>query len=281
MNIRRKQILGIKFLVFLFMFCSINLYYRSFVLKTYAEEVFINPLEYIYKSAKLKTESKNYEGAIRNYSKIIELSPYDLKAYLLRAKVYERINNYDLAYSDYSFLLDLKNILLAKNVEYTEIAYLKMSFILQRKIYLISDFIPNLANYGINKNRLASEQSKISKIRRLNNERRLMFKKLLKFYSNLIELYESPSHENLISKKQLVSMINSKEYCVKYKIQNSQCVGGYQSIDLDPVFGRWVFNKDNKDFSTKISIINALKNDVVMWRDGLAKYNRYYKFPHN
>ena len=280
MHIRIKQILGTKFLVFLFMFSSINLYYRSFVLKTYAEEAFINPLEYIYKSAKLKTESKNYEGAIRNYSKIIELSPYDLEAYLLRAKVYERINNYDLAYSDYSFLLDLKNILLEKNVEYIEIAYLKMSFILQRKIYFVSDSIQNLA-YGINKNRLASEQSKISKIRSLNIDRRLMFKKLLKFYSNLIELYESPSHENLISKKQLVSMINSKEYCFKYNIQNSQCVGGYQSIDLDPVFGRWVFNKDNKDFSSKISIINALKNDVIKWRDGLAKYNRYYKFPHN
>ena len=280
MHIRIKQILGTKFLVFLFMFSSINLYYRSFVLKTYAEEAFINPLEYIYKSAKLKTESKNYEGAIRNYSKIIELSPYDLEAYLLRAKVYERINNYDLAYSDYSFLLDLKNILLEKNVEYIEIAYLKMSFILQRKINLISDSIRNLA-YGINMGRSFSEQSNISKIRSLNIDRRLMFKKLLKFYSNLIELYESPSHENLISKKQLVSMINSKEYCFKYNIQNSQCVGGYQSIDLDPVFGRWVFNKDNKDFSSKISIINALKNDVIKWRDGLAKYNRYYKFPHN
>ena len=280
MHIRIKQILGTKFLVFLFMFSSINLYYRSFVLKTYAEEAFINPLEYIYKSAKLKTESKNYEGAIRNYSKIIELSPYDLEAYLLRAKVYERINNYDLAYSDYSFLLDLKNILLEKNVEYIEIAYLKMSFILQRKINLISDSIRNLA-YGINMGRSFSEQSNISKIRSLNIDRRLMFKKLLKFYSNLIELYESPSHENLISKKQLVSMINSKEYCFKYNIQNSQCVSGYQSIDLDPVFGRWVFNKDNKDFSSKISIINALKNDVIKWRDGLAKYNRYYKFPHN
>ena len=280
MHIRIKQILGTKFLVFLFMFSSINLYYRSFVLKTYAEEAFINPLEYIYKSAKLKTESKNYEGAIRNYSKIIELSPYDLEAYLLRAKVYERINNYDLAYSDYSFLLDLKNILLEKNVEYIEIAYLKMSFILQRKINLISDSIRNLA-YGINMGRSLSEQSNISKTRSLNIDRRLMFKKLLKFYSNLIELYESPSHENLISKKQLVSMINSKEYCFKYNIQNSQCVGGYQNIDLDPVFGRWVFNKDNKDFSSKISIINALKNDVIKWRDGLAKYNRYYKFPHN
>ena len=278
MHIRIKQSLGTKFLAFLFMFCSINLYYRSFVLKTYAEEAFINPLEYIYKSAKLKTESKNYEEAIRNYSKIIELSPYDLKAYLLRAKVYERINNYDLAYSDYSFLLDLKNILLEKNVEYIEIAYLKMSFILQRKIYLISDSIRNLA-YGINMGRSFSEQSNISKIRRLNIDRRSMFNKLLKFYSNLIELYESSSHESLISKKQLVAMINSKKYCAKYKIYDGQCLGNFRSIDLDPVFGRWVFKKDNKDFSTKISIINALKNDVIVWKDGLVKYNKSYKFP--
>ena len=128
MNIRKKQNLGTKFLVFLFMFCSINLYYRSFVLKIYAEEAFINPLEYIYKSAKLKTESKNYKEAIRNYSKIIELSPYDLEAYLLRAKLYERINNYDLAYSDYSFLSE------SRSNKYKELAYLKMSFILQRKI---------------------------------------------------------------------------------------------------------------------------------------------------
>jgi len=211
MNIRRKQNLGTKMLVFLFMFCSINLYYRSFVLKTYAEEAFINPLEYIYKSAKLKTESKNYEEAIRNYSKIIELSPYDLEAYLLRAKVYERINNYDLAYSDYSLLME------SRIDEYKEIAYLYGSFILQKNIKGISDSIDKL-NIEI-KNKAREDQTSTSmyllteKTKSLDQKRYQLIKKAINLYSQLKEIYKNSPKGTFMSNSELEAIVNSEKYC--------------------------------------------------------------------
>tara|TARA_A100001388_G_scaffold277526_1_gene269241 strand:- start:3841 stop:4677 length:837 start_codon:yes stop_codon:yes gene_type:complete len=269
MNIRRKQNLGTKMLVFLFMFCSINLYYRSFVLKTYAEEAFINPLEYIYKSAKLKTESKNYEEAIRNYSKIIELSPYDLEAYLLRAKVYERINNYDLAYSDYSLLME------SRIDEYKEIAYLYGSFILQKNIKGISDSIDKL-NIEI-KNKAREDQTSTSmyllteKTKSLDQKRYQLIKKAINLYSQLKEIYKNSPKGTFMSNSELEAIVNSEKYCWETTYTVRERIIIFYKCNV-----KNKFTKNNKDYITKITIINSLQNDLREYGDAIFEYNQIY-----
>ena len=269
MNIRKKQNLGTKFLVFLFMFCSINLYYRFFVLKTYAEEAFINPLEYIYKSAKLKTESKNYEEAIRNYSRIIELTPYDLEAYLLRAKVYERINNYDLAYSDYSLLME------SRSDEYREMGYLYGSFILQKNIKVISDSIDKLNIEIKNVKREAPTSTSMylltEKTKSLDQKRYQLIKKAINLYSQLKEIYKNLPKGTFMSNSELEAIVNSEKYCWESTYTVREKIIIFYKCNV-----KNKFTKNNKDHLTKITIINSLQNDLREYGDAIFEYNQFY-----
>jgi serine/threonine protein kinase/lipoprotein NlpI len=70
-------------------------------------------------------DSGQYDNAILNFSKVIELDPKNVKAYVYRGKAYYRVGQYELAISDYSNAIELdpKNYIIYNDrcVAYIEI----------------------------------------------------------------------------------------------------------------------------------------------------------------
>lgn len=93
-------------------------------LSLYSQDVITLPPEAIdyFTSAMEKVKSENWSEAIEGFSKVIELSPSNYKAYYNRGLCYDELTNYEKALQDYDMFIKL-------NPEDHDMVYYKRGFI--------------------------------------------------------------------------------------------------------------------------------------------------------